>query len=141
MIKPKTHINCKNKSCKKLFKRYSTLDKYCCPKCKIEATEGVIYKAKNRSTKRAKEESEYLQLNKIFLKKPENKYCPVAKHLKLGNVLTSEVHHKKGRIGKLLLYVPYWLAVSSEGHKWIHANPEESYKLGFLIKSTLPNPF
>jgi len=86
--------------------------------------------------------------------KPENEFCPVCKAAleglidinktpynwlikkHKGLIKTNECHHKAGRIGKLLLYVPYWLAVSSIGHKWIHANPKEAYKLNFLIKSS-----
>ena len=91
------------------------------------------------------------------MKKPENKFCPVCKSVYEGTidrkemfepefifenegfVLTEENHHKAGRRGKLLNYVPFWLAVSTIGHKWIHANPKKAYKLGFLIQYTTVN--
>jgi uncharacterized protein YcgL (UPF0745 family) len=88
------------------------------------------------SEKRKSESYLYTKKRKTFLKLPENKYCQAAKAIFNESVLTNEVHHKAGRIGKLLNYVPYWLAVSSKGHDWIHANPKEAYKLNFLIKST-----
>ena len=65
---------------------------------------------------------------------PENKYCPVAKLIFNEVLLCTEVHHKAGRKGKLLNYVPYWLAVSRKGHNWIHDNPKEAYQLEFLIR-------
>lgn len=83
------------------------------------------------------------------MKKKENQTCPVATYfLKKGgltpeeqldwsrNLKTTEVHHKAGRVGRLLNYVPYWLAVGSKGHRYIHDNPEFSYQKGWLIKSS-----
>jgi len=43
-----------------------------------------------------------------------------------------EVHHGKGRATiELLLDDNYWIAVSREGHDWIHANPKEAMERGF----------
>jgi len=132
MKPPKQIIDCHN--CKEPFKRFSTTQKYCSPKCKIEA--GAVTKIKPRSEKRAKEESIYIQLRKAFLNKEENRFCPVMLHLKKGLHRTTEVHHTKGRIANLLLDTKYWLALSHEGHKWVHDNPSKSYELGFLISSS-----
>lgn len=43
-----------------------------------------------------------------------------------------EVHHIRGRIGKLLRDQRYWVAMSSSGHRWIHDNPKEAMKMGLL---------
>jgi hypothetical protein len=91
----------------------------------------------------------YTRKRKAFMNKKENKICPVASYfLKQEglspeeqldwsmNLKTTEVHHKAGRVGKLLLATEYWLAVSRKGHTFIHDNPEFSYQKGWLIKST-----
>lgn len=44
---------------------------------------------------------------------------------------SEEVHHIKGR-GKYFLDVSTWLAVSSEGHRAIHADPKRSYERGYM---------
>jgi hypothetical protein len=44
----------------------------------------------------------------------------------------TEVHHVYGRVGRLLNWKPGWLGVSKEGHRWVHANPEQARSLGFL---------
>ena len=44
----------------------------------------------------------------------------------------TECHHTHGRVGKLLLFKPWWIAVCSDCHKWIHSNPERARELGLL---------
>jgi hypothetical protein len=44
----------------------------------------------------------------------------------------TEIHHKAGRERDLLNDNRDWLAVSAMGHRWIHDNPYQAYKLGFL---------
>jgi hypothetical protein len=41
------------------------------------------------------------------------------------------VHHRRGRIGKLLLDKRFWCALCLECHQWVHQNPAEarSYRL------------
>ena len=69
----------------------------------------------------------YSSLKKEFMLLPENKYCPVFK-----NKPATQVHHSKGRIGSLLLNTEFWIAVSSEGHKFIHENDSWARRKGFL---------
>ncbi len=45
---------------------------------------------------------------------------------------SSQVHHKFGRRGKLLLDERHWLAVSNEGHDKIHKKPEWARARGYL---------
>ncbi len=47
---------------------------------------------------------------------------------------STEIHHKRGRNGELLLDERYWLAVSSENHTWIHNNIAEARKLGLIAQ-------
>ncbi|WP_215239299.1 hypothetical protein [Dyadobacter helix] len=78
------------------------------------------------SKKHSKELKTYSQLRKEFLEKFENMFCAVYPHL-----LATEVHHTKGR-GKYLNDTDTWLAVSREGHIWIHENPKLSRERGFM---------
>ena len=134
---------CAAKGCNKEFKLYRSTDKYCSPSCayasqkaKPKKKQAVI---KPMSEKRKAESYVYTKNRKIFLAKRENKVCIVAKAIFNETLLTIEIHHKAGRRGKLLNYVPFWLAISRKGHMWVHANPKKAYKLGFLIRSTTVN--
>ena len=124
---------CRIEGCSNMFQPFRSTDKYCSFKCAADNQKEAKPRAaiKKKSTKQATLDRAYLVLRKTFLLKPENKYCAVYRES-----LATEVHHKAGRVGKMYLYVPNWLAVSRIGHCWIHNNPEESYKKGFLIKST-----
>jgi hypothetical protein len=82
-------------------------------------------KIKPRSKKLTKEMVKYNKEVKIFL--AENPVCPVT-----GGKAT-QVHHKKGRIGKLLMDKRFWLAVSDEGHRKIELNPEWAKEMGYSI--------
>jgi hypothetical protein len=82
-------------------------------------------KIKPRSSKRAGEEREYLRRReKYLLMHPECECC--------GGEAT-ELHHKAGRIGKLLINVMYFMAVCRECHVWIEQNPLEAKEQGYSI--------
>ncbi len=83
---------------------------------------------KKLSDKRAVENKEYLTLRKVFLE--SHPICPIT------GGKTVDIHHKKGRIGKLLCDIRYWLAVSREGHGRIENNPEWAYKMGYSLLRT-----
>lgn len=124
---------CRNPECDNTFTPFKSTDKYCSAKCFFacqKPKEQTVRPAKpiaRRSDKRAEEERVYNQLRKIFLSDPKNKTCPVTKKP------ATEVHHKKGRVGKLLLDVRYWLAVSRDGHRWIEEHPDEAKELGYSL--------
>lgn len=48
------------------------------------------------------------------------------------NKMAYQVHHIRGRVGRLLLDERYWLPVSFAGHRWIHDHPEEARRKGWL---------
>lgn len=50
----------------------------------------------------------------------------------------TEVHHKAGRIGELLLLISKWLAVCRNCHSYIETHPDEAKELG-LSESRLNN--
>jgi len=74
--------------------------------------------------KTAKLTTQYLKERTAFL---DGKICPIT-----GRPAT-EVHHTNGREYERLIDKEYWLGVSNEGHKWIHANPKEARQKGYLI--------
>jgi hypothetical protein len=80
---------------------------------------------KKVAEKMAKKLDAYAERRRAFL---HNKRCAVFPVLK-----ATEIHHKAGRIGKMLLNEKYWLAVSRKGHVEIEMNPAWAEKMGFKI--------
>lgn len=84
-----------------------------------------------RSQKRSKEERLYSAKRVMFLQ--EHQMCQA--HLPgICTKYATEVHHKKGRIGELLLDILYWLGVCHACHEWIENNRTEALEKGFSIK-------
>jgi len=83
-----------------------------------------------RSTKRAKQEREYLKLRKNFLY-----YHPLcqARIPSICKTHATDVHHKQGRIGQLLTDESKFLAVCRQCHDWIETHPKEAKQLGYSI--------
>ena len=118
-------------ACSTPFKQYSSLDKYCSYSCKI-ANDGqterkTIYKIKPISQKRQIENLKYQVLRTEFLGKPENQICPIT------NQPTTDIHHKKGRVGSLFLDTTFWIALSREGHRYVEENPEWAKENGYSL--------
>lgn len=44
-----------------------------------------------------------------------------------------DLHHKKGRLGKLIYAVKYFMAVCRKHHDMIGENPKWAYEMGYLI--------
>lgn len=80
-----------------------------------------------RSKKRIAQEKIYSDLRRVFLNKQENKVCPIT------NERTTTVHHKKGRIGDLLIDTRYWVALSMAGHIFVEQNPEWAKENGYSL--------
>ena len=119
--------------CGNHFIQYNSLKKYCSTKCEIKYkphSQNLKQKTPIRkvSVKQDKLNKIYSKLRIEFLSLPENQICPITKQQ------TIEVHHTycgKDR-AKYYLDVSTWLAVSRDGHNWIHAFPKEARELGFL---------
>jgi len=136
---------CAGEDCNEEFRPFKSTDKFCSAGCAYKSQKPKTAKKqtpikrtpiKQASDKRRKESYIYAKERKLFLALPENKVCTVAKAVFNETLPACEIHHKAGRRGKFLVYVPFWLAVSRKGHNWIHANPEEAYSRGFLIHSS-----
>ena len=76
------------------------------------------------SRKLAKARRLYIKLRRAYL--AQNPECVVFR-----NKPASQIHHRRGRIGTLLIDQRFWIAVSMEGHEWIHHNPELARADGF----------
>jgi len=116
------------------FKQFNSFQKFCSAACKFKYGPKVNLKLKPMkpipkvSKKRQIQNLQYSVLRTEFLGKPENKICPIT------GWPTIEVHHKwcgKDR-AKYYLDTTTWMAVSRDGHNWIHDNPKEARELGYL---------
>ena len=84
-----------------------------------------------RRPERVSQEGVYRNRVREWLSLPENRWCRV--YLLLGRqVRATECHHYQGRRGMLLLYEPFWIAVSREGHRWIDEHRQQARALGLL---------
>ena len=79
------------------------------------------------SKKRQIQNLQYSVLRTEFLGKKENQICPIT-----GNP-TTDIHHKKGRVGELFLDTKYWVALSREGHRFVEENPEWAKEKGYSL--------
>jgi hypothetical protein len=43
-----------------------------------------------------------------------------------------EVHHVRGRSGALLMDKTWWMAISKQGHRWVHQHPRQAAERGWL---------
>jgi hypothetical protein len=77
------------------------------------------------SEKRSLENKEYLKIRKQYL--INNPNCEIC------NSNNVEIHHKKGRIGKLLFDDRYFMTVCREHHNYIHTNPKEAREKKWML--------
>lgn len=102
------------------FVKFGSVEKSFNPDLKPVHVEKVKkVKISPRSKKRTDENKVYLTLRDVFLK---DKICPIT-----GQAAT-EVHHTfcgKDR-DRYFLDIKTWLAVSRDGHNYIHDNPKEA---------------
>lgn len=77
------------------------------------------------SKKRAKEGRTYTEVSGAFLAdNPTCEMCKVA--------ASTELHHKRGRVGSLLCDTRFFAACCNYCHTFIHANPAIARQLGLL---------
>jgi hypothetical protein len=123
----------KCKECNLEFKPFNTIQKHCSKECysknkPIKSSFGKQKSIPLMSKKRKIENAQYIVLRAEFLSKKENQICPITKQPAV------EIHHSysgKDR-AKYFLDTSTWIAVSRDGHNWIHDNPKEARELGFL---------
>lgn len=97
---------------------------------------------RKRSKEGARLDRIYSQERRWFLALPENATCPIAAsglipdlsgELRPHHRSATTIHHRKGRVGSLLLDKAFWLGASFEGHQFIHANPKIAYEKGWML--------
>ena len=115
------------KVCKTEFKQYTSLTKCKCLGSVAKPKVTKKYVIPKVSEKRKIENLKYSVLRIEFLGKKENQVCPITKQP------TTDIHHKRGRVGNLFLDIRYWIALSREGHKFVEENPEWSKKNGYSL--------
>tara|TARA_R110000744_G_scaffold195512_2_gene314591 strand:+ start:650 stop:1078 length:429 start_codon:yes stop_codon:yes gene_type:complete len=126
---------CARKECENEFKPYRTTDKYCSYNCTRKSKEKSLdgkkpinkTKIPQQSASMIKKLTKYSKLKKAFLALPENKFCPIT------GKAADQIHHKKGRIGSLLLDTRFWLAVSHDGHRKIEEKPDWAKEMGYSL--------
>lgn len=80
-----------------------------------------------RSVKREAQEDVYNQLVRVWKK---DKFCEVENCGKP----CEECHHKKGRDGRVLLEVKWWLPTCADHHRYITDNPSWAFEKGYSLK-------
>lgn len=92
------------------------------------------FKVPNKiSVKLKKRKLIYKNLRIDFLAR--NPYCAWGlKQNPPRRIPATQTHHKFGRIGRLLNYVPAFIAVSAEGHDFINNNPDKAREFGLLCQ-------
>ena len=85
-----------------------------------------------RTSGQSQVEREYLTRVRQWLGLPENRWRRVHLLLLGRRVPATQCHHYQGRRGMLLLYEPFWIPVSWEGHRWISDHRERARELNLL---------
>lgn len=80
---------------------------------------------RHASTKRAKELAQYRKCRELFLQ--VNPFCQACWTSK-----ATDIHHRFGRVGKLLNYTPLWMGVCRQCHDWIGSNPTQARINGWV---------
>ena len=81
---------------------------------------------RQRSAKLQRLQRVYTKLRREFLE--ANPWC-----LRCGGRAT-EVHHKAGRVGALLLDASKWAAMCSDCHRYAGSHPQEAYERGWSLR-------
>jgi PD-(D/E)XK nuclease superfamily protein len=85
-----------------------------------------------RRPERLAQERLYHARVREWLRLPQNRWCRVYLLLQDRREPATHCHHYQGRLGILLLYEPYWIPVSWEGHRWIEDHRERARALNLL---------
>lgn len=92
------------------------------------------------------EQAKYWKLSAAFLARPENKWCEICERRRGAgeNIFrnqSTEIHHKFGRLKRLLCYVPGFIASCRSCRDFPHAHPARARKLNLLSAPAQWNVF
>lgn len=159
-IKPKPIGNCAYSKCGKPFPKQNSFQKCCSfshtrlydlergkePKTPLSSPimRKEVKPIPKQSEKKKKEIAKYLKVRSEFMNQPENKVCPIT------GQLTTDVHHRAGRVGyfddwareneiPLLIDIRHFIAVSRKGHQQIENNPTWAKEMGFSVDRLAKN--
>lgn len=122
---------CKNPDCINESSAFDGLCNYCHRFWDgKKAPEKKVYKIAKESKKRKDENKEYSKERKEYLK--VNNKCMAG--LDGCKKVATQIHHRKGRVGKLLTDTKYWLPVCEDCHRKIEDNPQMAYEKGLSVK-------
>lgn len=89
------------------------------------------------SVNRGAQLAKYYALRLAFLK--EHPLCRVCTDLKIEGMLvplphriSTDIHHTRGRVGRLLLATQFWIPVCREHHNLIHDHPFWAKSKGYI---------
>lgn len=77
---------------------------------------------KVRTPERAKDEATYRKEVKAWLALPENHWCKFQGCTRP----STEVHHSRGKRGRLLNHKPFWIGLCHQHHEWVTNHTEEA---------------
>ncbi len=123
----------KCRECSTEFKPFKTTDKYCSFGCadankKLSPLKNKKKRIKPVANKRLEQLAIYRPLRDKYLS--DNSICEVHDC----NNETTNLHHKNGRVGKMIYNVDYFMACCHICHpQRIHENPEWARENGYLI--------
>ncbi len=86
------------------------------------------------SPKRAKQNALYRKLRRAFLAEHALCHACMVRRELLSIKASTQIHHIRGKIGKLLTDVRFWCAVCDRCHRWITDHTTEARALGLICE-------
>lgn len=106
---------------------------------------------RRRAKGHASEDKAYREAARAFVRSEidAGKVCPVVLKIdslrngrKYGHPISAQLkanHHIFGRQGRLLMWRPGWMAISTQGHRFVHSNIEQARQHGWYAPKGLWN--
>lgn len=110
-----------------------------------KVVDGKSHRLKSASKGLKAETAKYRKFSADFLARPENTWCVCCtlRREKLSeNIIrnqATEIHHVRGRIGRLLCWLPGFRAFCNSCRNWPHDHPSKARELGLLSPASLWN--
>lgn len=85
---------------------------------------------RRQSPKRAAQQRLYTRLRLHYL--AEHPDCQIGPLRGLPQHPATDIHHQRGRVGKLLCDTRHWLSCCRQCHEWAHEHPKQARAVGAL---------
>jgi len=96
---------------------------------------------KKQSVARAKDMRLYYEEVRVWLNEPAHRACAICLCLGETPRASTEVHHSRGRIGRLLRYQPFWIPSCRPCREIPHNRPAWAREVGLLCPASEWNVF